>query len=314
MRAPSRFAPQAPHKGEQDDKRYAVYVVKAMLVCPQGVRLPLGAEFCENVAVGKDGKIAEDVKQDSEYRAARRLCARLREALPRLPILFAADSLYACVPIAKLCRAYRWDFMVVLKEGTMPALWVDAAKLHALDGGENTKRQRWRGREQTLWWVNGIEHEVRNSQGRRRFVFHVVVCEETWVERRADGAEETKTGRHAWVSGKALSANNVHARCNLAARHRWDLEEANRDDKHLENMTHAFSLNWAAIKNWYLLMLLGMLLRTLALYSVRLWGLVQDRGVKATLELVKESYGGAWLNLGRLRAAAMRPAQLRLVW
>jgi hypothetical protein len=107
---------------------------------------------------------------------------------------------------------------------------------------------------------------------------------------------------------------SVHARSNLAARHRWDLEEANRDDKHLQHMTDALSLNWTAIKNWNLLMLLGMLLRTLPLYSIGLWRLVQERGVRATIEFLKGSYAGRWLDLGRLRAAAMRPAQLRLVW
>lgn len=308
------FAPEAQKKGEGDEARYAVYVVKAMLVCPEGVRLPLGAEFCENVSVGRDGKVAEDVKQDCEYVACKRLCARLRAAFPRLPILFVADSLYACVPIAELCRTYRWDFMVVLKEGKMPGLWREANELHALDGEEHTVRRTWRGREQTFWWVNGIDHETHDGAARRRFVFHVVVCEEIWVERRAGGTDETKTARHAWVSGRPLSAKNVHARCNLAARHRWDLEEANWADKHIEHMTHAFSLNWNAIKGWFYLMLLGTLIQTLALFSVGLWRYVQARGVRATTRFIWQSYTGNWLDLDRLRMMLTRPAQLRLIW
>lgn len=58
------FAVQATHRREGEQVHYAVYVVKALLVCPEGVRLPLGAEFCENVQVDKDGKINEEHKQD----------------------------------------------------------------------------------------------------------------------------------------------------------------------------------------------------------------------------------------------------------
>lgn len=185
-------------------------MVKAALCCPEGVTLPLGAEFCENVQVGKDGKVDEEQKQDCEYRATERLCARLKAAFPRLPVLFVADSLYACTPIAEMCRQNRWDFMVVLKEGKMPALWREATALHTLDG------------------------------------------------------------------------KNVHRRCNLAARHRWDIEEEISAEKHQEHMTHAFSLTWQAIKNWYYLMLIGTLIQTLALYSVHLWRWVLERGVRGT--------------------------------
>ncbi len=309
------FAPEAQHRGENDEARYAVYVVKAALCCPEGVTLPLAAEFCENVQVGKDGKVDEEQKQDCEYRATERLCARLKAAFPRLPILFVADGLYACVPIAEMCRRNHWDFMVVLKEGKMPALWREANALHTLDAkwNKNTLRHTWRKREQTFWWANDIEHEVWNSKGRRRFVFHVVVCEERWRERRADGTEEEKTARHAWVSGKRLDAKNVHKRCNLAARHRWDIEEEISAEKHQEHMTHAFSLTWQAIKNWYYLMLIGTLIQTLALYSVHLWRWVLERGVRGTKQFLWESYTGAWLDLGRLRRSLERPAQLRLI-
>ena len=307
------FAAEAPHRGVGDKAYYAVYVVKAELVCPEGVTLPLGAEFCENVVVGADGTIDEDVKQDCELQACKRLCARLKAAFPRLPMLFVADSLYACVPIAELCRRYRWDFMVVLKEGKMPALWREAQVLHGLDGEENTVRQTWRKRDQTIWWVNDIDHEVHDSTSRRRFVFHVVVCEERWREQRKDGSEEERTSLHAWVSGRRLTAKNVHRRCNLAARHRWDIEEVNNAEKHVEHMTHAFSLNWQAIKSWYYLMLLGTLIQTLALYSVHLWRWVQERGVHGATLFIWETYSGAWLDLERMRQILKRPAQLRLI-
>lgn len=316
------FAPQATHRASGGEVHYAVYVVKAMLVCPEGVTLPLGAEFCENVEVDEQGEIAEDVKQDCELKATKRLCERVKEEFGRLPILLVADSLYASEPIVTLCRRNRWDFMVVLKEGKMPSLWREIEALHALDGEENTYQQIWHGREQTIWWVNDVEHEVRDPKARRQVVYHVVVCEERWDERqvelRADGTEEekevTKTARHAWISGKRLNAKNVHSRCNLAGRHRWDLEEANWTDKHVQNMTHAFSLTWQAIKGWFYLMLLGSLIQTLALYSVGLWRLAERVGVTAMVDFLWQTYSVFRPNRDRLRETLTRPAQLRLIW
>ena len=78
-----------------------------------------------------------------------------------------------------------------------------------------------------MWWVNGIEHEVYDGTSRRHLMFNVVVCEERWWERHQDGTAEEKTSLHAWISGHKLTEKNVHRRCNLAARHRWDIEEAN---------------------------------------------------------------------------------------
>lgn len=304
------FAAEATHRQSGDEVHYAVYVVKAMLVCPEGMTLPMGAEFCENVCVDADGKIDEESKQDCEYRACERLLGRLKAEFPRLPILLTADSLYAGEPIAALCRNNRWDFMIVLKEGKMPGLWREVEALHALDGRENTRVGTWRGREQTIWWVNDVEQEGRDRKARR---YCVVVCEERWIEKRADGTEEEKSARHAWLSGRRLRAQNVHRRCNLAARHRWDLEEANWADKHVQHMTHAFSLTWNAIKAWFYLMLLGSLIQTLSLFSTGLWRWVQRLGVKATTQFLWESFVGNWINLDRLRIALARPAQLRLI-
>lgn len=308
------FAVQATHRREGEQVHYAVYVVKALLVCPEGVRLPLGAEFCENVQVDKDGKINEEHKQDCEFRASQRLCARLREYFPHLPILLVADGLYAAMPVVAMCRRYRWDFMIVLKEGKMPSLWREVEELHRLDGEENTRRQTWHGRTQGFWWVNGVEHEVRVGSERRRYKLNAVVCEERWHETRADGTEEEKTARHAWLSGRPLSERNVHRRCNLAGRHRWDLEEEISLEKHVEHMRHAFSLNWTAIKAWYYLMLLGTLINTLALYTTHLFVWVTRLGVRATTRFVWETYTVQGMDPDRLKRALARPAQLRLIF
>ncbi len=107
--------------GAGGDTRYTVYVLEAALVTPQGVTLPLTAEFCANEpATGEQPEQTEARKQDCEQKAVYRLTARLKKNFPRLHILIVADGLYANGPIVACCRRYKWDFMIVLKDGSLP--------------------------------------------------------------------------------------------------------------------------------------------------------------------------------------------------
>lgn len=313
------FAPEALHAQHGDEVRYSAYVLKAVVVCPEGVTLPIGAEFCENVVVSDEGEMAEDVKQDCELKAFGRLAARLKRAFPHLRVMVVADGLYACGPVVQMCLRYGWDFMLVLKDGRLPKVWAEAQALHRLDQERNTVRRTWHGREQTIWWVNDVDHEFQDQTRWRAIAVHVVVCEEHWtevvgVDSQGEQIREEKSARHAWLSGRRLSAPNVHRRCNLAARHRWDVEETIQAEKRDCHMTHAYSLNWQALKGWYYLMLLATLINTLALYSVRLWRWVHERGLRGTIRFLWDTYSGAWLDLARLRQATERPAQLRLIF
>jgi hypothetical protein len=46
---------------------------------------------------------------------------------------------------------------------------------------------------------------------------HGVVCEESWQI-------VTKNFRYAWLSVEPLEHKNIHERCNLGVRHRWNIE------------------------------------------------------------------------------------------
>ncbi|GFO86833.1 hypothetical protein [Anaerostipes butyraticus] len=48
----------------------------------------------------------DEIKQDCETKAFKRLAERIKKRFPRLPILLA-DSLYASDLIMALCRRYR---------------------------------------------------------------------------------------------------------------------------------------------------------------------------------------------------------------
>ena len=147
-----------------------------------------------------------------------------------------------------------------------------------------------------------------------RLRLHVVVCEESWTTRDRAGNETEHHARFAWVSGIPLSTKNVIERCNRAARHRWDIEEHILACKHHGYQgTHAFSLDWNALRGWYYLLLLAKLLNTLACYSTGLYALVSVRGFRGTLLFLRETYLNPWLRPDRLRALRTRTPQLRLI-
>lgn len=309
----TRHQPWAPEAlrwraGGRDTPLYTAYVVEAVLAGPQGLTLPIAAEFCTNPAPSTDPAS----KQDCEQKAFVRLAQRLKATFPRLPILLVADGLYPTGPMIALCRQYHWDFLFVLPQDRLPSVWREAEALCRL-APENAYEQEWGGRKQHFRWANAIEYYYGPGERLRQTV-HVVFCEETWTEHRQDGQSVQRRACFAWLSGAPLSRKNVHQRCNRAARHRWDIEEHILAEKHHGyHATHAFSWNWNAMRAWHYLRLIGRLLNTLACYSIHLWNWVQQRGFQGTIRFLRETYTGPWLDSDRLRALRAKPAQLRLI-
>ena len=307
------WAKEALHWRHGEDVRYTAYVLEAVLVCPQGVTLPISAEFCANEPAPEEtAEQATARKQDCEQKAFYRLVDRLKGTFPRLKVLIVADGLYPNGPIMAHCRRRKWDFMFVLPDDSLPSVWREADGLHHLEP-EQTLTTSWGDRQQVFWWANDIEYCYGPNE-RLRLRLHVVVCEEHWTTRDREDQETEHHVRFAWVSGTPLSAKNVVERCNRAARHRWDIEEHILACKHHGyQSTHAFSLNWNALRGWHYLLLLGRLLNTLACYSTGLWDLVCTRGFRGTLLFLRETYLNPWLSPERLRALCARKAQLRLM-
>jgi hypothetical protein len=57
------------------------------------------------------------------------LAKRLKELFPRLPIVLLMDGLYPNSPVLDLCRRYHWQYMIVLKDGSLPSVWEEVEGL-----------------------------------------------------------------------------------------------------------------------------------------------------------------------------------------
>ncbi len=297
-----QFSPQATTKTHNGSTSYQAYVLEATLVGPQGITIPLMAEFCENPLDGN-----EQDKQDCESKAFKRLSVKLKSLFPRQRLIIVADGLYPNGPVMDICRANNWDFMIVLPENCLKTVWDDANGIHMAEPGQKLTFT-WGNREQEFWWANDIEYDWRDAEGRHRMTIHVVVCNEKWKENGND-----KQSTWAWVSRKAITLKNVVERCNGAGRHRWSLEEhLLTEKKRGYNYEHMYSRDWNGMKSWHAMMQLGHLLNTLTLYTQAVWDLAKRLGIRATLSLLHETMAGRWADLSRLARLPEKP-QLRLI-
>ena len=294
--------------GEGTKMQYYVNVLEANLVFPNGMSIPLMSEF-SNYAEGD----TETKKQDCEQKAFKRLAKRLKEEFNHLPIMVLLDGLYPNGPIVELCRKYRWDFMIVLQDKSLPSVWEEYEGLKKLET-KNYFDMTWGDRKQRFEWVNYIEYYYGPNEKKKQII-HMVICNETWEEVDKDSAEIiTKKSRHAWISDKPLSRENLHERCNLGARHRWGIESSILVEKrHGYQYEHAFSYNWNAMRGYHYLMRLGHFINVLATYSECLLEMVREFNVRGFIKFIRDTLNGRWLDPPLVQRRLEANFQLRLI-
>lgn len=295
-------------KGDDTRMQYYVYVLEANLAFQGGMSIPLMSEFLSYTQGDSETK-----KQDCELKAFKRLAKRLKQEFTHLPIMVLLDGLYPNGPIMEQCRKKGWDFMIVLQDKSLPRIWEEYEGIKKLES-ENHVDATWGNRRQCFEWVNDIEYYYEVND-RKKLMVHVVVCEENWEEIAKDCAEVvTKKSRHAWISSMPLCRQNLHERCNLSGRHRWDIESGILVEKrHGYQYEHIFSYDWNAMMGYHYLMRLGHLINILAIYSERLLKMVRELGVRGFIRFIRETISGPWLDPLLIQRRLAAPFQLRLI-
>ncbi len=311
-----RFLRRKTKEKDTHQYQYYSYVLEAVLILSNGMVLPLMSEFLENSPELEAIEKEEEWKQDCELKAFYRLAKRLKNTFPRLPITMLLDGLYANGPVIWICQKYKWDFMIVLKDKSLPTVWKEVKGLLSLDTkGKQRHKRRFKGRQQIFRWVNQIEYEYKpsNKKTKRYLNLHVVICEETWPGTDKEDNTVTKKSCHAWISSQKIDRENIHTRCNLMARKRWLHENNILKEKHQGySYEHVFSTDWNAMKGYHYLMHIARLLNELALHSIYLIEYVAELGIRGFIERFRAYMTHRKLDQKRLRAAALSPGQLRL--
>ncbi len=293
-------------KEDRKYKQYYVYVLEASLSFQNGMTLPLMSEFLSYTEGDTDRK-----KQDCETKAFKRLAERLKSTFKRLPIMLLLDGLYANGPVMEICHINRWDYMIVLKDKSLTTVWEEYNVLQGLES-QNLFKRKWGNRKQTFKWVNNIEYQ---DDRKKTHLVHVVVCKETWeeVDQKTNKIVVLKS-KHAWISSKMLNKSNIHKRCNLAARHRWNIESEILIQKHHGyQYEHCFSYNWNAMKGYHFLMRIGLTLNVLVQYSECFIDVIKTLGKRGAIKFVFETLKGPWLDSDYVNKQLKKPFQLRLI-
>jgi len=146
-----------------------------------------------------------------------------------------------------LVSKHRCKWIITFKEGSLPDAYSEFEALHALLAHQQIETtdgavQRWHR------WVNNLVH------GEHRF--HALECKET----RADG----KPTRFLWATSFPVTAANAQT-LSQGGRLRWKIENEgfNTQKNGGYRLEHAYSQDWQAAQNLYLLMQLAHLISQL---------------------------------------------------
>ena len=284
------------HVGEERVPQYYVYVLESVLILDNGITLPVLTETLDN-----SDWVPGQTKQDCESKAFSRLAQKLYSIFGKGNVTLVADGLYACGPVIKKCREYRWDYMITLKDGAIPEVWKEATGLMWLEPS-NSICTYWGDRRQDYMWANDIEYKYGNGS-RQVEILNVVICYETWTENhsRSTGLVEEKMTRYAWISSRPLNSRNVFMRCTRIARYRWKIESNFLIEKHEGySFEHCYSYDWQAMKGFHYLMKAGHFLNAMAVNSEILLEYVNETGIRGFIFELVLALGGAPLNTERI--------------
>ncbi len=291
---------------QKTKKQYYVYVLEASLAFQNGMTIPLMSEFADYM----EG-YTESEKQDCEQKAFKRLAKRLKERFPKLKFRVLLDGLYPNGPAIEMIQKFKWDGMIVLQDKSLPSVWEEYDGLIKILP-KNKFSRKWGDRRQRFKWVNDIEYYY-GSNDKNLLKFHLVVCEENWEELDEKNEIITKTSHHAWISLKSLDSSNLHERCNLGARHRWNIEHGFLVEKHHGyQYEHCFSYDWNAMKGFHYLMRIGHCINILVQFSECFWALIQEKGVQSLIKFIRGTLGAPWLDPNWVKERLLAPFQLRL--
>ncbi len=302
------------HKKGQPEgvNQYYAYALEACLILPGGLSIPFMTEFLDRDEYKDNGIDTKKQKQDSERKAFYRLANRLKEYFPHLKIAVTLDGLYANGPVVELCRNYQWDYMVVLKDGSLKSVWEYIEPLKK-EGKLEEYCQTINDVEQRFYWMNGIDYRFGDN-GTKAQKLNLVICEETCIKTdEKTGQKVRKTKKFAWLSEKEINRRNVHKRCNLMGRPRWNIEVQNLVEKHHGYAyEHCFSYDWETMKGFHYLMHLAHIINVLTLSSEGLAKRVKEKGVRSFIRTQWLVFSGTILDIEKLKNLIPERYQIRL--
>jgi len=216
---------------------YFHHVLEAKLVTPDGLVISVGTEFIENTD-------PQASKQDCELKAFHRLARQLKKDFPQLKLCLCLDALYASGSVLTTCEQNGWKYIIVFKEGSLPAVWAEYQTL--LDLSPQNRRTLHPTPEcsQTFAWVEALGYTDDHGRTHR---FGAFQC------REQDGKQKRF---FAWMTNFPIRSDTAATLANRGGRCRWKIENQgfNMQKNGGFNLEHAYSMGDQELKNFYLLL------------------------------------------------------------
>ncbi|MBQ8854498.1 MAG: hypothetical protein IJZ67_09405 [Alistipes sp.] len=182
-------------------------------------------------------KSAEQIKQDCEINAAKRLIPKFREKYPRLPVRIIADSLYPSISLIELCEEKDIEYIFVLKDKKIPTILEEFMVLVSMPEGNRALKESKDKIIITLW-ENGIDYRGKKIN----------------VIRQITKNKETgKYSKWMWITNREVTRKNIYKIIYCARLRDYIENQGFREQKVTSgiDLKHVYSKDIKAIKVIY---------------------------------------------------------------
>ena len=182
-------------------------------------------------------KSIEEVKQDCELNASKRMIPRFRKIYPRLPVRIIADSLYPSIGLIELCEEENLEYIFVLKDKKIPTLLTEFLTLVSLPTGNREIIETNEKIVLTLW-ENNIDY-----RGKKINVIRQITKDK----------ETKKYSKWMWITNREITRKNLYKIIYCAKLRDYIENQGFREQKITSgiDLEHVYSKDIKAIKVIY---------------------------------------------------------------
>lgn len=182
-------------------------------------------------------KSEEEIKQDCELNASKRLVPKFRKSYPRLPIRIIADSLYPSIGLIELCEKEKIEYIFVLKDRKIPTLVTEFLTLVSMPIGNREIIENEEKIVLTLW-ENNIDYKGKKINVIRQIT---------------KNKKTEKYSKWMWITNRKITRKNLYKIIYCAKVRDYIENQGFREQKITSgiNLEHVYSKDIKAIKVIY---------------------------------------------------------------
>ena len=168
-------------------------------------------------------KSAEEIKQDCELNASKRIIPKFRKIYPRLPVRIIADSLYPSIVLIELCEEANIEYIFVLKDKKIPTLLTEFLTLVSLPTG-NREIVETKEKIVLTLWENNIDYKGKKINVIRQII---------------KNKETEKYSKWMWITNREITRKNLYKLIYCAKVRDYIENQGFREQKILQIIEHS---------------------------------------------------------------------------